>query len=166
MKSRLVESIVSNINETENKVLHEGVEWSYFNKFDKYDEPYLPPQGEGETLATQAVTASTKLVYKWYNDGDVYDNNYYLDGWANDLSSYANWLAKYIDGAKDILDRIYDAKNDSDYEEILKDLCDMIYDDDYLAKLNEQPKEGSIYDCDGDYSFNERKYDEDEEEEW
>lgn len=153
----LTESIIRNT-----KRLNEGVDWSYFNKFDKYDEPYLPSQGEGETKATQAVTASTKLVYKWYNDGDVYDNSCYLDGWANNLSSYANWLAKYIDGAQPILDRVFEAKNDSDYEEILKDLCDLIYTDEFLEKLNKEPKEGSIYDCSGDYTFNPNKYDEEE----
>lgn len=150
--------------------LNEGVNWSYYDKFDKYDDEYLPARGEGETLATQAVTASTKLVYKWYNDGDVYDNSNPagMTGWANDLSSYANWLAKYIDGAKPILDRIFDLNygDDGSYEEILKDLCDLIYDDDYLKKLNEQPKEGSIYDCGGDYSWDERRNYDDEEEEW
>lgn len=151
------------------KRLNEGVDWSYFDKFNKFDKDYLPKQGEGETLATQAVTASTKLVYKWYNDGDVYDNSNPagMTGWANDLSSYANWLAKYIDGAKEILDRIFDLTygSDGEYEEILKDLCDLIYDDDYLKMLNEKPKEGSIYKCDGPYSWDERR-NYDDEEEW
>ena len=50
------------------------------------------PQGEGEDKGTQIAIATSKLVYKWFNDGDVFDNTYYLEGWANDLSSYANWL--------------------------------------------------------------------------
>ena len=50
-----------------------GVDWSYFRKFEPFNRQYLPDRGEGDTLATQAATAVTKLVYKWYNDGDVYD---------------------------------------------------------------------------------------------
>ena len=159
------------LTESIKQKLNEGVDWGYFDKFDEFDEKYLPRSGEGETLATQLVTATTKLVYKWYNDGDVYDNSNPagMTGGANDLSSYANWLAKYIDGAKPILDRIFDLKygDDSKYEEILKDLCDALYDEDYLAQLNEKPKEGSIYNCDGDYSWDERRnYDDEEEDGW
>ena len=59
-------------------------------------------------MATQICTALNKLVYKWCNDGDVYDNTYGLDGWANNLSSYANWIYKYLPLSQEILDRIED----------------------------------------------------------
>ena len=90
------------------KELDESVVWDYFNIFHDINDKYLPDSGEGDNMATQTVTAVNKLVYKWYNDGDVYDNSTAsgLDGWGNDLSDYANWLAKNIDGCKDILDRI------------------------------------------------------------
>lgn len=55
-----------------------SVDWGYFDKFEWADEKYLPCRGEGETKATQIVTAINKLVYKWYNDGDVFDNTHYL----------------------------------------------------------------------------------------
>ena len=64
-----------------------AVDWSYFDKFDPLQDKYLPNRGEGDTIATQIVTAVAKLIYKWYNDGDVFDNTWYLDGWLNDLSS-------------------------------------------------------------------------------
>ena len=73
-----------------------AVDWSYFNQYEELINVYMPIQGEGDTMATQAVTAVNKLIYKWYNDGDVYDNTYQMNGWANDLSSYANWLCKYL----------------------------------------------------------------------
>lgn len=154
--------------------LNEGVSWDYYDspKFTEPDKKYLPSSGEGDTLATQAVTAVTKLVYKWYNDGDVYDNTSPagLTGWANDLSSYANWLAKHIDGAKDILDRIFDIRygDNQEYEYLLKDLADLIYDDsNYLDTLNTKPAEGSIYDCSGPYSWSElNNYDDEEEAYW
>ena len=166
-KNRLVESIVANINETENR-LTEGVDWDYFYKFSDIDKKYLPSQGEGDNMATQIVTAIAKLVYKWFNDGDVYDNvNGCMEGWANDLSSYANWLAKYVDGAKDILDRIFNIPfNDNDaYTGILKDLCDEYETEEFLEGMATQEKVGSIYDCDGPYEFTDNPYG-DEEEEW
>ena len=77
-----------------------SVEWSYYDtpEIDAVNEKYLPAEGEGETMATQICTAITKLVYKWYNDGDVFDNTHSLSGWGwcNDLSSYANWLYWYV----------------------------------------------------------------------
>ena len=92
--SNIIDETIKLLNE--NKELLEGVSWDYYNKFKDINEKYLPDEGEGDTLASQIVTAINKLVYKWYNDGDVFDNvNSGLQGWANDLSSYANWLDKY-----------------------------------------------------------------------
>ncbi len=142
-----------------------SVDWSYFDRFQIINDRYLPVRGEGSTKASQIVTAVTKLVYKWYNDGDVYDNRYFMDGWCNDLSSYANWLAKYTD-AGEILYRISDCTGDSDYEELLKDLADKLLDMEDLEK-QETPTEGSIYECDGPFVFEEPEEDEDDEDyEW
>lgn len=139
-----------------------GVDWSYFDKFNNITDKYLPDYGEGTTMATQAVTAICKLVYKWYNDGDVYDNNYYLSGWANDLSSYANWLYKYIPETQAILDRISRIYSEGEYEDILKELADTVFTEDYLLVLDGEPVKDSIYSADGDFSFT---Y-EDEDEWW
>jgi len=138
------------------------IEWEYFNKFEGVIDKYMETQGEGETKASQAVTAINKLIYKWYYDGDVYDNTCYLTGWLNDLSSYANWLAKYIEGARDILDEVFFAKNDDDYEMILKNLADTYLNEETL-KQYETEAEDSIYDCEGNYEFNEHI---DDDEEW
>ena len=70
--------------------------WSAFDEFDGICDQYLPSRGEGDTMASQIVTAINKLIYKWFNDGDVYDNSYFIQGWCNDISSYANWLYEYI----------------------------------------------------------------------
>jgi hypothetical protein len=132
-----------------------SVDWSYYDKFQD-DEKYLPRSGEGETKASQLVTALTKLIYKWYNDGDVFDNNYHLEGWANDLSSYANWIYKYYRKSRPILDRIYEIKSNDEYEVLLKDLADLFFNDAFLAKENESPKEGSIYSEVGEFSYSEQ----------
>lgn len=152
-------------NETLTKPLTESVDWDYYDKFEDLINKYMPDQGEGETLASQIVTAVNKLVYKWYNDGDVYDNvNSGLQGWANDLSSYANWLYKYAPGdVPQILKNIYGMGEESDYETLLKELADNLLDENLLDSL-EKSKQGSIYDCDGPFEF--KEYDEEDEDEW
>lgn len=138
-----------------------AVDWGYYDKelFTKLDKLYLPTRGEGETKATQIVTAVNKLVYKWYNDGDVFDNTHHLEGWANDLSSYANWLVENADA--DILYKIAYCYNDSDYEDLLKELADELLQEEYLAEQNKEEKVGSIYDCDGKFKFVELTDDDD-----
>ena len=152
-------------NEALTKPLTESVSWDYYDKFEDLINKYMSDQGEGETLASQIVTAVNKLIYKWYNDGDVFDNvNSGLQGWANDLSSYANWLYKYAPGdAPYILKRIYDITDESDYEVLLRELADNLLDENLLDSL-EKSKQGSIYDCDGPFEF--KEYDEDEEEDY
>ena len=140
-------------------------DWSYFNKFDREMDMYLPASGEGDNMATQIVTAVSKLVYKWYNDGDVFDNTAYMEGWCNDLSSYANWLARYV-GAADILDKVFYCYGDSEYEDLLAELADSLLDAEDLERWARKPARGSIYDCDGRYKFEERMDDDEDEDEW
>lgn len=136
-----------------------SVDWSYFDKFDGIIDKYLPTRGEGSTKATQIVTAINKLIYKWYNDGDVFDNTYCLDGWANDLSSYANWLDNHTEEARGILNKIIFCFSSDDYEELLKELADRLLDEEYLAEQNRIKAEGTIYDCNGMFEFKENCYD-------
>lgn len=160
-KDLLTESLVNALH-SEGKMT-ESVNWDYYNKFDEITDKYMSSQGEGETLASQIVTAINKLVYKWYNDGDVFDNVHSsLSGWANDLSSYANWLYKYCEESKPILYDIYGMGDESDYETLLQELADACLNEEFLKEF-EKPKQGSIYNCDGPFEFSE--YNEDEEEE-
>lgn len=160
-KDLLTESLVNALH-SKGKMT-ESVDWDYYNKFDEITDKYMSSQGEGDTLASQIVTAINKLVYKWYNDGDVFDNVHSgLSGWANDLSSYANWLYKYCEEAKPILYNIYGMGDESDYETLLQELADACLNEEFLKEF-EKPKQGSIYNCDGPFEFSE--YSEDEEEE-
>lgn len=127
------------------------MDWSYFDKFDGITDKYLPRSGEGETMASQIVTAVCKLVYKWYNDGDVYDNTGAMGGWGNDLSSYANWLYKNTPAA--MLDKIWDCNSDEGYEQILVELADALLNEKYLEGMSEFRTNGSIYNCDGPFKF-------------
>lgn len=132
-----------------------SIDWSYFEKFQDIIDKYMPSTGEGNNAASQAVTAVNKLIYKWYNDGDVYDNTYNLEGWMNDLSSYANWLDKYTE-AGPILDRISRVDTEAGYEKLLADLANQILNDRTLAKLLAKYGDsavGSIYNCEGPFSY-------------
>ena len=131
-------------------------------------DEYMPDRGEGENQASQACTAVNKLIYKWYNDGDVYDNTYYLKGWCNDLSSYANWLHNHnLDSG--ILDRIRKIHSENEYEELLADLANEVITKKNLEELEKLPVEGSIYSESGPCKFEEDyedEYDDEYDDEW
>lgn len=136
------------------------VDWGYYDRFNEITKKFLPDCGEGETMASQIVTAVNKLVYKWYNDGDVYDNTRYLTGWWNDLSSYANWLHEHTN-QKPVLEKIWKCATDDDYEGILKELADNLLEAGFLEGKAIEAKTGTIYNCDGVFHF-----EEEDEEEW
>lgn len=142
-----------------------AVEWDYFDKFENVIDKYMPVRGEGETKASQIATAVNKLIYKWYNDGDVFDNTHYLNGWANDLSDYANWLYYHTD-ARDILSKVTVCFTDGDYEELLKELADRLLDEDYLAEQDKIEKVETIYKCIGKFKYVEQDDDEDDDGYW
>lgn len=141
------------------------ITWEDFSN-SELEKKYLPESGEGKSLASQAVTAVSKLVYKWFNDGDVYDNRFALPGWANDLSSYANWIEKYIPNTSHILRKITEITNEEEYvSEILYPLYTYIFDENFLPYFENQPKESSIYDYDYDgfYRWEEECWEDDED---
>lgn len=144
------------------KTLKESVDWDYFDKFEPIINKYMPDRGEGETMASQIVTAVNKLIYKWYNDGDVYDNTRGLPGWANDLSDYANWLYKYVPKTQYTLDLIEEVSTDGGYEEILQLLADLTLNEEFLSKYTDEKCLGSIYNCNGPFKFIDL-YDDDED---
>lgn len=136
--------------------------WSRFDEFDEVIDKYMPDRGQGETMASQIATAVNKLVYKWYNDGDVFDNTYHLSGWCNDLSSYANWLYSHVKGAQPILMTIKNCYSGDEYEQLLFELCSEALKKDFLEECNKLEKVDDIYHCDGRFCF-EEVYDEDNE---
>lgn len=143
-----------------------SVDWNHYDQYEPFMDQYLPAQGQGDTRATQLVTALTKLIYKWYNDGDVYDNNYGMDGWCNDLSSYANWIYNTYPMTQRILNKIKDTFTDSDHENILMELAAVCFDNDLLAKENEKPAAGSIYTESGPFSFNDAIEEDEDDDYW
>ena len=138
-----------------------AVDWGYYDKYEELIDKYMPMRGEGETKASQIVTAVNKLIYKWYNDGDVFDTTHHLEGWANDLSDYANWLAEHTN-VGEILDKIEICYTKSNYEDLLQELTDKLLNEEYLAEQNKLEKVGTIYDCDGKFEYKEYEDDEDD----
>ena len=131
---------------------NERVDWDVYDAFKKLTT-VLPICGEGSFIIEQIATAVNKLVYKWYNDGDVFDNNFGMEGWLNDLSSYANWLSQYVFGMQPILQQIQFCHTEGEYEQLLLHLwkhAESILDD-YKA----QPKVGSVYECAGAFRYTE-----------
>lgn len=121
------------------------------------DRRYLPERGEGDTKATQVVTALTKLVYTWENNGDCYDTSCGIGDW-NDVSSYANWLRAHTDEeAARILERVWhiEWRDEDAYEQILYDLCRHLEDPDVIAAYDGVPAVGTIYDCAGPFHYDE-----------
>ena len=141
----------------------EGHSWDDFDKFDKVFGDYLPNMGEGETMASQIATAVCKIVYKWFNDGDVYDNTVNGIETYNDLSSYANWLYKYVPESRYILARIWDYEFtdfDDYYTNLLYNLCDGLSD--VIEKYKDREKQDSVYSCEGQFKCEEPEEDEEE----
>lgn len=142
---------------------------SWTDKYDDVIDTYMPDMGEGDTRASQTATAMNKLMYKWYNDGDVFDNHWkdglFLGGF-NDLSSYANWLYKY--GPKRLrfmMQGVHSCESDSDYEELLEMMAAECLDESYLEYMSQEDRVGSIYNCNGPFEF-EESYDDDEDDSW
>ena len=136
------------------------ISWESFDVFNGMTDRFMPTSGEGNTMASQAVTAVNKLVYKWFNDGDVYDNTSYMVGWCNDISDAANWLAANVPGCAHILNQIWECYDDDEYAEILFETCEEV--ESRLPALVDEPKTGSIYDCPGDFRFVEQGCEDDE----
>lgn len=133
-------------------------DWDDFDVFDDEVVKYVPGYGEGKTMASQIATAVNNLVYKYYDNGDVFDNTYHLSGWCNDQSSYANWLYKNTtEEVKQILERISEAVTYADYENLLFDLATKMLNKDYLESMSKKKKVGTIYKCGGKFKFVEDK---------
>lgn len=147
----------SNLVDKTIEMLTESVNWDYFSKYQNIIDTYMPDEGEGDTMASQMVTAVNKLIYRWYNDGDVYDTvNTCFNESFNDLTSYANWLYEYgPSGVNTTLKKIFRCEEASNYEDLLKSLADQCFNPQVLDDLKHKEKQGSIYKCDGPFEYSE-----------
>lgn len=125
--------------------------WDDASKYSEVLDQYLPDTGEGDTMATQASTAFSKIGYRWFNDGDTI--------WTDECQSCADWLYQNIKGADTTIKSLnrqpfagmpmIDDEEDRDaYGDGLKKLLDISLNID-LKGLNEEPAVGSVFDCEG-----------------
>lgn len=139
------------------KSLTEEVAWDVFDKYADILHDYLPRQGEGDTKASQFAVCISKLVYRFFNDGDYFTNQYCegkYEAGDESMPNYANWLSKYIDGAGGILDEIKSItyEDDDAYSDMLYELCTQFVTEEYLEQLDEESKTSeSIYKCSGEF---------------
>lgn len=146
--------------------IKESASTEAFEKFEDIISKYMPVSGEGKTKASQLVTAVNKIIYKWFNDGDVVDNvNTGLEGGLNDLSSYANWLWMFIPEAKEPLHNLLYKVHGDEYEYTLYlyQLADLVLKEDVLEKYSSSEPIGSIYKNDPDGPFEWEEPSEDDE---
>lgn len=137
-------------------------EWSDWGRsdWDKIQNKYLPKEGQGETLLTQAVTCVCKLVYRYFNDGDFYA----MFESYTDLTSYANWLYEHIEETREILDSVFEISSEQEYVDILWKLSGIIFSKSFVSKYKKIKAKGNVYKCDKDKHF--VYTDPNEEEEW
>lgn len=125
---------------------------TFYKKYGAFVDKYVPDRGDGDTLASQTVTAVYRLIYGLDNNGDVYDNTRFLKGWMNNISWAANWLWSHTD-TKGILERVWDAKNTDEYRAILSALASKLLNEETLSRLETLPKDGTIYEGTGPFRF-------------
>lgn len=131
---------------------------------------YVPSRGEGNSMASQALTAVNKLYYMWYNNGDVFDCTNRKYAWGNNISSYANWLYTYTQCGSALSD-VKVCTSDEEYEEILDNVGRVFLDKDYVEYLAKKHAVGSIYSCPGPFQCDHGAYtrdwnDPDDEDGW
>lgn len=95
-------------------------------------ESYVPDEWEWNTKAEQLATAVNKLVYRYYNDWDRYDEDY-----ANEVANYANWIERNaFELPEAVLTRW-------EYEDNLQTIVDRA--NELIEEWKEMPKVWSIY---------------------
>ena len=117
------------------------ITWSVFNEFSDISDKYLPESGEGNSMATQIVTAINKIVYKYYNDGDVLDDPY---GYGNNISTFGNWLYNYLN-LEELEDTIGLEDDRDEYTSILYKVAKKCLNEEFLAEYVDKPTISSVY---------------------
>lgn len=113
----------------------------YFDKFDPILDEYLPQSEQGNTMATQIVTAANRIIYGWFWNGDMISCFE-----SNDVTSPANWLYDYVPEMRKVLDSYPGQYTiDSKMNEFAKNLADVAFEEKLLSKYKDQPKIDNIY---------------------
>lgn len=125
--------------------------WTKFVRFNTILDKYMSDYGEGDNMASQITAAINKIIFKYYNTGDIFDTTYNLLGMFEDLSDYANWL--YINAKITELDEIKIIKTEEEYEELLYKIASKYLTDGFLSQYKDKPAVDSIYKMKGPFKY-------------
>ena len=149
------------------KYLAEGrlLKEDYGKELESRNEPLfdklVPGQGTAETLEGEMLRAVNRLVYRYYNDGDKYN-----EGYGTETAGPAHsFLVNAVHPLRAKMDSIMDEefKSDGEYERMLKVVLGLVLD--YIeSKGGEYTKntQGDIFDYPSEFE-NMEDYDDEED---
>jgi len=110
----------------EGKLLKEFVGGELEARNEPLFDKLVPGQGTAETLEGEMLRAVNRLVYRYYNDGDKYN-----EGYGTETAGPAHsFLVNAVHPLRAKMDSIMDEefKSDGEYERMLKEVLGLILD--------------------------------------
>ncbi len=146
----------------EGKLLKEFVGKELEDRNEPLFDKLVPGQGKAETLEGEMLRAVNRLVYRYYNDGDKYN-----EGYGTETAGPAHsFLVNAVHPLRAKMDSIMGEEklSDNEYENMLKMVLGLILD--YIeSKEGEYTKntQGDIFDYPSEFE-NMEDYDDEEDE--
>lgn len=122
-------------------------------QYNDANDMYFVRIGQGDTMANQICVAVNRIVRRWFNDGDVFDNTSgFGDSQDEHLADCANWLAQHLPNKVRMeLAQVKYVQDYEEYEEILQGLCDICLNEEFLDRYDAYPADGDIFNCKGEF---------------
>ncbi len=133
-----------------------GIEIETLNKM---FEEMVPGVGKADTVAGEIVRATTRIGYRFINDGDMIGV-----GYGNvTCNAAARYLIEKVPDTVEIIEGMWGERNEDMYEGELGDLIDtVVYYIDFHPELKSMPNKEDMF----DYRDAEVDVEDDEDEEW
>ena len=142
----------------ESRLLKEFVGKELEDRNEPLYDKLVPGQGKAETLEGEMLRAINRIVYRYYNDGDKYN-----EGYGTETAGPAHsFLVNAVHPLRAKMDSIMDGEklSDNEYESMLKEALGLILD--YIeGKEGEYTKntQGEIFDYESEYEDDDDYYD-------
>lgn len=128
------------------------------DKFDELTEKYMPSSDNADTLAGELLRAANRIIYRYYNDGDMCDYGY---GKETVNPAVRFLIAEGTPAIKLIAKRFFDFADNKQYKELLQKLADVVTEQIEKNNLTEVENTKDMW----DYADPDLDKD-DEEEDW
>jgi hypothetical protein len=132
-KSKILSEVISIINKKSPKIIiSSDISESELDKMHEIFEKYVPGRGKADTVYGEICRAINRLIYRFYNDGDLFFEDYGIET----AGSSALYLMDGHEGFDEILNSmIY--KNETIYENGLEEIVDLFlnYESSTIEKL-------------------------------